>query len=209
MEPFTELAAVAVPLDDASIDTGRIFPSRFLRKPRSAGYGDFLFRDMRFDGEGNECPACILNQPPYRAARVLVTGPNFACGSSREPAVYALVDAGFRCVIAPSFGDIFFSNCFRNGLLPVVLPAEAVQTLRRQLHDSPGATVAVDLARQTVTGPTGDRFTFEIDPGRKQRLLRGLDDVALALECLPPIEAFEGRYGAERPWLRTTTAAKQ
>ncbi len=203
MEPFTKLTAVAVPLDDASIDTGRIFPSRYLRKPRTAGYGNFLFRDARFDTDGREQPDFIMNRPPYRAARVLVTGANFACGSSREPAVYALVDAGFRCVIAPSYGDIFFSNCFRNGLLPVVLPPEQVQALRQQLHDSPGATVAVDLERQTVTAPDGGSLPFAIDPSRKLRLLRGLDDASLAVECLPQIEAFEARYRAQHPWAQT------
>ena len=123
MEPYKRLTAVAVPLDDANIDTGRIFPSRFLRKPRSAGYHNFLFRDERFEQNGVERSEFIMNEAPYRAAKILVTGANFACGSSREPAVYALVDAGFRCVIAPSYGEIFFSNCFRNGLLPVFAPA--------------------------------------------------------------------------------------
>lgn len=205
MQPFTKLTAVAVPLDDASIDTGRIFPSRFLRKPRSAGYGNFLFRDARFDAEGNERPDFIMNRAPYRKAGILVTGANFACGSSREPAVYALVDAGFRCVIAPSYGDIFFSNCFRNGLLPVVLPPEQVQALRQQLHAMPGATVAVDLERQTVTAPDGAVLPFDIDPSRKLRLLRGLDDASLALESLPQIEAFEAQYRAQRPWAHLAT----
>ena len=202
MEPFTRISARAVPLDDANIDTGRIFPSRFLRKPRSAGYQNFLFRDARFDEEGGERPDFIMNLAPYRGARILVTGANFACGSSREPAVYALVDAGFRCVIAPSYGEIFFSNCFRNGLLPVTLPAHSVQALRRQLHEMPGSAVTVDLAEQFVAGPDGSRLPFEIDASRKLRLLRGLDDTALALEYLDQIESFEARYFAARPWAR-------
>ncbi|MGH8617828.1 MAG: 3-isopropylmalate dehydratase small subunit [Burkholderiales bacterium] len=205
MEPFSKLTAVAVPLDDASIDTGRIFPSRYLRKPRSAGYGNFLFRDARFDAEGNERPDFIMNLPPYRAARILVTGPNFACGSSREPAVYALFDGGFRCVIAPSYGDIFFSNCFRNGVLPVILPPEQVQDLRQQLHAAPGAAVTVDLEQQGVTAPDGRVLSFDIDASRKLRLLQGLDDASLALECLPQIEAFEARYRAGRPWACNTS----
>ena len=202
MEPFVKLSAKAVPFDDANIDTGRIFPSRFLRKPRSAGYQNFLFRDARFDEEGNERPDFIMNLPAYRDARILVTGANFACGSSREPAVYAFVDAGFRCVIAPSFGEIFFSNCFRNGLLPVVLPAENVQALRRQLLDVPGSAVTVDLEKQFVAGADGRRLPFGIDTSRKLRMLRGLDDTALALEYLDQIEAFEARYLAARPWAR-------
>jgi 3-isopropylmalate/(R)-2-methylmalate dehydratase small subunit len=200
MEPYQRFSAVAVPLDDANIDTGRIFPSRFLRKPRSAGYHNFLFRDARFDEAGNERPDFIMNRAPYRSARIAVTGANFACGSSREPAVYAFVDAGFRCVIAPSFGEIFFSNCFRNGLLPVVLPAHEVLALRRQVHAQPGAQLTVDLEEQCVYGPDSVEHRFDIDSARKLRLMKGLDDAALALEYLPQIEQFERGYLAEWPW---------
>ena len=200
MEPYKRLTAVAVPLDDANIDTGRIFPSRFLRKPRSAGYHNFLFRDARFDEAGNERPDFIMNRAPYRPARIVVAGANFACGSSREPAVYAFVDAGFRCVIAPSFGEIFFSNCFRNGLLPVVLPAQDVLELRRRLHEKPGAQLTVDLDEQCVQGPDGRDYRFEIDSARKLRLTKGLDDAALALEYLGEIEQFEQRHHAAWPW---------
>ena len=201
MEPFVRFVAVAVPLDDANIDTGRIFPSRFLRKPRSAGYQNFLFRDARFDEQGNERPDFAMNREPYRNARILVAGANFACGSSREPAVYALVDAGFRCVIAPSYSDIFFSNCFHNGLLPVVLPALQVDALRKQLQSSPGASVTVDLEVQTVEC-LGCMYRFEIDSARKKRLLKGLDDCALAMEYLDQIDLFEQRYRTAMPWLR-------
>ena len=200
MQPYSRLTAVAVPLDDANIDTGRIFPSRFLRKPRSAGYHNFLFRDARFDEAGNERPEFIMNRAPYRSARILVAGANFACGSSREPAVYAMVDAGFRCVIAPSFGEIFFSNCFRNGLLPVVLPPEQVLDIRRQLHQHPGAEMTADLEEQTVYGPDGRAYPFEIDAARKLRLAKGLDDAALAMEYLADIERFEKQHHAEWPW---------
>ncbi|HEX2829137.1 MAG TPA: 3-isopropylmalate dehydratase small subunit [Burkholderiales bacterium] len=199
-EPFQRLTAVAVPLDDANIDTGRIFPSRFLRKPRSAGYHNFLFRDARFDPDGNERPDFILNRAPYRAARIAVTGPNFACGSSRESAVYAFVDAGFRCIVAASFGEIFFSNCFRNGLLPVVLPAQDVIALRQQLHERPGAGMTVDLEAQTVCGPDGRELHFDIDSARMLRLVKGLDDAALALEYVAQIEAFETRHFKCWPW---------
>ena len=200
MEPFRTLTAVAVPLDDANIDTGRIFPSRFLRKPRAAGYHPYLFRDARFDEAGNERPDFIMNQAPYREARIAVTGANFACGSSREPAVYAFVDAGFRCIVAPSFGEIFFSNCFRNGLLPVVLPDDEVSALRRGLHAAPGVTMTVDLAAQQLRGPDGRVHAFQIDAARKLRLMKGLDDAALALEYLPEIEQFEAKYFEAWPW---------
>lgn len=200
MKPYTRLTAVAMPLDDGNIDTGRIFPSRFLRKPRSAGYHNFLFRDARFDEAGNERPDFIMNRPAYRDAKIVVAGANFACGSSREPAVYALVDAGFRCLIAPSFGEIFFSNCFRNGLLPVVLPAADVLALRRQLHECPGTQITVDLDEQKVWGPDGRVYQFEIDAARKLRLAKGLDDAALALQYLGEIERFEQRHHAEWPW---------
>jgi 3-isopropylmalate/(R)-2-methylmalate dehydratase small subunit len=208
MEPYSRLTAVAVPLDDANIDTGRIFPSRFLRKPRSAGYHNFLFRDARFDETGNERPDFIMNRAPYRAARIVVAGANFACGSSREPAVYALVDAGFRCVIAPSFGDIFFSNCFRNGLLPVVLPAHDVLELRRQLHTKPGAHMTVDLDAQHVHGPDGGVYPFEIDATRKLRLAQGLDDAALARAYLAEIERFEREHLAAWPWAAVPAKAR-
>lgn len=200
MEPYKRLTAVAVPLDDANIDTGRIFPSRFLRKPRSAGYHNFLFRDARFDAQDNERPEFIMNRAPYRAARIVVAGANFACGSSREPAVYALVDAGFRCVVAPSFGEIFFSNCFRNGLLPVVLCTENAATLRRQLHERPGAEVTVDLDEQKVYGPDGREYCFEIDSARKLRLAKGLDDAALAMQYRAEIERFEQQHHTAWPW---------
>ncbi|MGZ5136477.1 MAG: 3-isopropylmalate dehydratase small subunit [Burkholderiales bacterium] len=208
MEPYSRLTAVAVPLDDANIDTGRIFPSRFLRKPRSAGYHNFLFRDMRFDEADNERPDFIMNCAPYRAARIVVAGANFACGSSREPAVYALVDAGFRCVIAQSFGEIFFSNCFRNGLLPVVLPAHDVLELRHQLHANPGAQMTVDLDAQHVHGPDGHTYRFDIDEARKVRLGRGLDDAALARAYLAEIEQFEQRHLSTWPWAAQRSSAR-
>ena len=200
MKPYERLTAVAVPLDDANIDTGRIFPSRFLRKPRSAGYHNFLFRDARFDEQDRERPDFVMNRAPYRDARIVVAGANFACGSSREPAVYALVDAGFRCVIAPSYGEIFFSNCFRNGLLPVILPPADVLALRQQLHAQPGAQITVDLESQTVAGPDGREYRFEIDAARKLRLSKGLDDAALAMEYLGDIERFEAQHLARWPW---------
>jgi 3-isopropylmalate/(R)-2-methylmalate dehydratase small subunit len=201
MDAFTNLTAAAVPLDLPNIDTDRLIPARFLRKPKEAGLGAYFFHDVRFNPDGSENGDFILNQAPYRGATILVTAENFGCGSSRESAVWALMGAGFRCVVGPSFGDIFLENCFKNGVLAVVLPADAVADVRRQLHARPGATISVDLAGQTLTAPDGRRHRFEVDPFRKQALLRGQDEIALTLEYAREIEAFEARRAAETPWL--------
>jgi 3-isopropylmalate/(R)-2-methylmalate dehydratase small subunit len=201
MEPFARLTAVAAPMDLPNIDTDRVIPARFLRKPREAGFGPLLFHDVRFDAAGAPKPGFVLNQPAYRSARILVTAENFGCGSSREMAVWALMDYGIRVVIGPSFGDIFFENCFKNGALAVVLPAEVAAGLRRALAERPGATLSVDLESQTITGPGGEAIRFEIDPFRKHGLLTGQDEVEMTLARLPAIEAFEARRRVEMPWL--------
>ncbi|HJR00429.1 MAG TPA: 3-isopropylmalate dehydratase small subunit [Methylomirabilota bacterium] len=201
MEPFARLTAVAAPMDLPNIDTDRVIPARFLRKPREAGFGPLLFHDVRFDAAGTPKPEFVLNQPAYRSARILVTAENFGCGSSREMAVWALMDYGIRVVIGPSFGDIFFENCFKNGALAVVLPAEVAAGLRRALAERPGATLSVDLESQTITGPGGEAIRFEIDPFRKHGLLTGQDEVEMTLARLPAIEAFEVRRRVEMPWL--------
>jgi 3-isopropylmalate/(R)-2-methylmalate dehydratase small subunit len=202
MEPFTTLTAVAAPIDLPNIDTDRVIPARFLRKPREApGYDRFLFHDVRFNPDGSERAEFVLNQPGFRGARILVTAANFGCGSSREAAVWALAANGIRCVVAPSLGDIFHQNCFKNGLLPVILPAEITERMRGQLHDTPGAMMTVDLEAQTVVGPDASPITFEIDPFRKHGLLTGLDELALTLTYEPAIAAFEARQAAEFPWL--------
>lgn len=201
MEPFARLTAVAAPMDLPNIDTDRVIPARFLRKPREAGFGPLLFHDVRFDAAGAPKPEFVLNQPAYRSARILVTAENFGCGSSREMAVWALMDYGIRVVIGPSFGDIFFENCFKNGALAVVLPAEVAAGLRRALAERPGATLSVDLESQTITGPGGEAIRFEIDPFRKHGLLTGQDEVEMTLARLPAIEAFEVRRRVEMPWL--------
>jgi 3-isopropylmalate/(R)-2-methylmalate dehydratase small subunit len=200
MEPFDRLTAVAAPIDITNCDTDRIIPARFLRKPRVAGYERWLFHDLRFDAQGNERPEFILNRKAYREAKILVAGANYGCGSSREQAVYAMAAFGIRCVIAPSFGDIHYGNALQNGFLPVVLPAEACRTLREQLHASPGVNIAVDLPSQTVVGPDGEAYAFDIDPAAKERLIRGLDDIGLALQNIERIEGFESRYSEEHPW---------
>ena len=201
MEPFTRLTAVAAAMDLPNIDTDRVIPARFLRKPREAGFGPLLFHDVRFDADGAPKPDFVLNHPGYRDAKILVTAENFGCGSSREMAVWALMDYGIRVVIGPSFGDIFFENCFKNGALAVVLPADVAAGLRRALAERPGATLTVDLESQTITGPGGEAIRFEIDAFRKQGLLTGQDEVEMTLARLPAIEAFEARRRVEMPWL--------
>ena len=202
MPPFRHLTAVAAPIDLPNIDTDRIIPARFLRKPKEApGYASFLFHDVRFNADGSEKPEFVLNQAPYRGAKILVTAENFGCGSSREMAVWVLDASGIRSVIAPSLGDIFHQNCFKNGLLPVILPGEVVAGLRRQLHQRPGATITVDLDSQTVTAPDGALHRFEIDPFRKEMLLSGRDEIGLTLDFDARIRDFEARHARAMPWV--------
>ena len=200
MTPFTTLKAVAAPMPIANIDTDQIIPARYLSKPRSE-QKDGMFRDMRFTRDGQARPEFVLNQQPYAKARIIVAERNFACGSSRENAVTSMLDNGFKAFIAPSFGDIFFNNCFQNGCLPIVLPEARVSELLRFLLELPGAEISVDLAAQTVTGPDGKVETFDVDPFRKECLLQGLDDVTLTLQFDGEIAAFEARHKAELPWL--------
>jgi len=202
MEPFVSLTAVAVPFFVADLDTDRIIPHRFLRKPLSAGYRNFLFHDERLDPEGRERQDFVLNRPQYRSARILVGGRNFGCGSAREGAVFALQDWGFRAVIAPSYADFFRENCLQNGVLPVVLDEGVVASLAGQIQASPGATVSVDLPSQVVRAPDGSRHHFEMDQSRKEQLLRGLDDIGLTLLRATAIDAFEDAYYRRAPWLR-------
>jgi 3-isopropylmalate/(R)-2-methylmalate dehydratase small subunit len=198
-QPFTRLTAVAAPMDLPNVDTDRIIPARFLRKPKSAGYGQFLFHDVRFDAEGREQPEFVLNRPAYRRAQILVAAENFGCGSSREMAVWALAGWGIRCVIAPSFGDIFFENCAKNGVLAVLLPDQTCAALRRQLHEGPGGTMTVDLEEQSVAAANGTLHRFAIDAFRKQALLTGQDEIALTLTYEKEIAAFEARRAEQAP----------
>jgi 3-isopropylmalate/(R)-2-methylmalate dehydratase small subunit len=201
MEKFQRIDAPAVAIAMPNLDTDQIIPARFLRKPRELGYGGFLFHDLRFAEDGAPKPDFVLNRTGADAARVLVAERNFGCGSSREHAVYALWDYGFRAVIAPSFGDIFFANCFKNGLLPIVLPAEAVAALRAEIERHPGGRVAVDLERQLVTAPSGKEFAFDIDPFRKHCLLQGVDEIEFTLGLADDIADFERRQAAAWRWL--------
>jgi len=194
MEPFTRITAIAAPIDLPNVDTDRIVPARFLRKPQgSPGYDRFLFHDVRFEADGAEKPEFVLNHPSFRGARILVAADNFGCGSSREAAVWALAAYGVRVVIAPSLGDIFHQNCFKNGLLAVILPGDVVTGLRGALHARPGSTLSVDLDSQTVTEPEGAVHRFELDPFRKQMLLSGQDEIALTLGYEAQIAEFEAR----------------
>jgi 3-isopropylmalate/(R)-2-methylmalate dehydratase small subunit len=201
MEPFTTLTAVAAPLDMANVDTDRIIPARFLKRPRGPDYAGFLFHDLRFDGEGREKPDFALNRPAWRDARIIVADANFGCGSSREGAVWALAAYGVRAVIAPSFGDIFFNNSLKNGLLPIVLPAEATARLRHVLTERPGSSLTIDLPAETVASPDGAAFRFAIDPFEKRCLVEGLDDLGLTLRHADEIAAFEQRREREAAWL--------
>ncbi|WP_426954609.1 3-isopropylmalate dehydratase small subunit [Muricoccus radiodurans] len=201
MEPFTQLTAIAAPLALPNVDTDQIIPARFLRRPRDEGFGEMLFNDLRFRSPGEEDPAFVLNQAPYRAAKIIVADHNFGGGSSREHAVWALVDHGIRCVVAISFGDIFHENSVKNGLLLIRLPEERVVSLREALLASPGATVSADLERQILTGPDGIATRFEVEPGRRKRLLLGLDDIGITLRHEAEITAAEKAYRARRPWL--------
>jgi 3-isopropylmalate/(R)-2-methylmalate dehydratase small subunit len=208
MQPFAHLTAVAAPIDLPNVDTDRIIPARFLRKPQgSPGYERFLFHDVRFNADGSDKPDFVLNQLPTRETKILVAAENFGCGSSREAAVWALLAYGIRVVIAPSLGDIFHQNCFKNGVLPVILPAAAAD-LRQQLHERPGATLTVDLGAQAVTAPDGALHRFEIDAFSKHKLLAGQDDITLTLGYEAQLREFEARHRAEMPWLVVTPPAR-
>lgn len=201
MEPFDSVTGIAIPFARDDVDTDRLIPIRFLRKPLSAGYGNFLLADERFDAEGREKPDFIFNHPRYRGGTILVSGKNFGCGSAREGAVYAVRDYGIRAVVAAGFSDIFRMNCCWNGVLPVVLPENAIRELWDQLTATPGAQVTVDLGEQKVIGPNGASYGFEIDASVKERLMAGLDDIGVTQQFQERIDAFERAYVAEMPWI--------
>jgi len=197
MTPFVALDAVALPIAQPNFDTDQIIPARFLSRDRRLGLAECLFRDVRFAVDGSEKPDFPLNRDAFRSAQIVVGERNFACGSSRENAVWALHDYGFRAAIAPSFGDIFKNNCLKNGMLPVVLPADVVADLINLLQADPGARVQIDLPTQSVMLPDGSSHRFEIDPFAKHCLLNGVDEIAFTLSQVDEIVAFENRYGRE------------
>jgi 3-isopropylmalate dehydratase small subunit len=200
MEAFTHLDAKAAPLPLANIDTDQIIPKQFLKTVEREGLGKGLFYDFRFDDQGRERPDFVLNKPEYKGAGILVTGDNFGCGSSREHAPWALMDFGVRCVISTSFADIFYNNCFQNGLLPVVLKADEVQTLTEEAKGG-NHVMSVDLASQTVTAPSGAAYRFEIDPARKAKMLNGLDAIGETLQKAASIDLYESKRALAQPWM--------
>ena len=199
MEKFTKLDAVAAPLNMINVDTDMIIPKQFLKTIKRSGLGKNLFDEMRYGDDGSEIEDFVLNQPAYRNAQILVAGANFGCGSSREHAPWALLDFGIKCVIAPSFADIFYNNCFKNGILPIVLPQTEVDKLMDDAKRGANATISVDLESQTIQGPDGGTISFEIDGFRKQCLMEGLDDIGLTLQKAQAIDAYEETLDAQ-PW---------
>ncbi|PZX41255.1 3-isopropylmalate/(R)-2-methylmalate dehydratase small subunit [Roseinatronobacter thiooxidans] len=201
MDKFTTLTGVAAPMPLVNIDTDMIIPKQFLKTIQRSGLGKNLFDEMRFDDDGNEIATFVLNQPAYRNAQILVAGDNFGCGSSREHAPWALADFGIRVVISTSFADIFFNNCFKNGMLPIVLPQDQVDLLMEDASKGANARIAVDLESQTVTSSDGQVFSFQIDPFKKHCLLNGLDDIGLTLEKVSAIDTFVAQAAQARPWV--------
>ena len=201
MQPFTKLSSIAAPLRMINIDTDIIIPKQFLKTIKRSGLGKSAFFDLRYHDDGSEKADFVLNKTDYRGANILLTGENFGCGSSREHAPWAILDMGFRCVIAPSFADIFYNNCFKNGILPIQLPADQVESLMNEAEQSPDGIVEIDLDQQTITRGNKLSFSFDIDPFRKECLLNGLDDIGLTLEKGAAIENFEAQDTQKRPWI--------
>jgi 3-isopropylmalate/(R)-2-methylmalate dehydratase small subunit len=207
MEKFTQLTGVAAPLPMINIDTDKIFPAVYLKTIKRTGLAQWLFQEIRFRADGSENPDFVLNQGPYRQAKIIVAGDNFGCGSSREHAPWALVDFGITCVIAPSFADIFYTNCFKNGLLPIALPQDIVDQLMEDAKKGANAVLTIDLEKQTISRPDGGVVKFDIDPFRKHCMLNGLDDIGLTEQKDSEIATYEREARLTRPWLFGMTQA--
>ena len=201
MEPFNKLEGVAAPLNMINVDTDMIIPKQYLKTIQRTGLGKALFDEMCHNQDGSEKPEFVLNKPAYRGAKILVTGDNFGCGSSREHAPWALLDFGIRCVIAPSFADIFYGNCFKNGILPIKLPQEQVDKLMDDASRGANAIISIDLEKQEIRGPDGGMIKFEVDDFRKQCLLNGWDDIGLTMRNEDKITSFEAQQKTQTPWL--------
>ena len=201
MEKFTVLEGVAAPLKMINVDTDRIIPKQYLKTIKRTGLGKGLFAEMRYNADGSDNPDFVLNKPAYRKARILVAGDNFGCGSSREHAPWALLDFGIRCVISTSFADIFYNNCFKNGILPIQVSPQDLEKLFDDAERGANATLTIDLEKQEIRGPDGGVVKFDIDPFRKHCLLNGLDDIGLTMEKAQPIASYEQQAKAERSWL--------
>ena len=200
MEKFEKLHGIAAPMPLVNIDTDMIIPKVFLKSIKRTGFGKHLFDEMRYNRDGSEIPDFVLNKPQYRDAQILIAGDNFGCGSSREHAPWAIADFGIRCVVSTAFADIFFNNCFKNGILPVVLPQEQVDMLMADAEKGANARMTVDLEAQEITTSDGQVIAFEVDAFKKHCLLNGLDDIGLTMEKADAIDAYEARAAAERPW---------
>ena len=207
MQPFTTLTGVAAPLPLANVDTDKLIPAQFLKTIKRTGLGVHLLHTLRFDDAGQERPDFVLNREPYRHAEILIAHENFGCGSSREHAPWALLDFGIRCVIAPGFADIFHNNCFKNGILPVVLPREVCDQLMEDAAMGGNARLTVDLARQVVIRPNGEEIAFQVDPFRKALMLQGLDDIGQTLQQNTAIDAYEGRQREQATWMPGITVS--
>ncbi len=201
MDKFETLTGIAAPMPLVNIDTDMIIPKQFLKTIKRSGLGANLFDEMRFDRQGNEIPDFVLNKPQYREAEILVAGENFGCGSSREHAPWAIKDFGIKAVIAPSYADIFYNNCFKNGIIPIVLPQEQVDVLMKDAEKGANARMTIDLDAQTVTSSDGEVFNFEVDSFKKHCLMNGLDDIGLTMEKASSIETFEKAAEQARPWV--------
>lgn len=202
MQPFTKLEGIAAPLPLVNVDTDKVIPAKWLKTIKRTGLGEALFETLRYREDGSENPDFVLNREPYRQAQILIAGENFGCGSSREHAVWALQGFGIRCVIAPSFADIFFNNSFKNGVLPIVLPKEQVDLLMAEAGEAGDPTFTIDLEKQAIHRPRGNEvMTFEVDPWRRHCLLNGLDDIGLTLEKGKHIDDYEAATRARQPWL--------
>ena len=201
MQAFNTLDAVVVPINRANVDTDMIIPKQHLKTIKRTGLGKALFDEMRFNADGSEKPEFVLNQPAYRKAQVIVAGANFGCGSSREHAPWALLDFGIRCVIAPSFADIFHSNCFKNGILPIALPQEICDRLMDDARKGANAALMIDLEKQEITRPDGEVIKFQVDAFKRHCLLEGLDDIGLTLKKGADVESYEAKQKTSQPWL--------
>jgi 3-isopropylmalate/(R)-2-methylmalate dehydratase small subunit len=200
MQKFTTLTGIAAYLPMINVDTDMIIPKQYLKTIKRTGLGKGLFAELRYDEADKPREDFVLHKPPYHQAKILITGENFGCGSSREHAPWALLDFGISCIIAPSFADIFYNNCFKNGILPIALPQQEIDKLIDDAARGANATISIDLANQEISGPDGGKIHFDIDPFRKRCLMEGLDDIGLTLENGDAIDAFEGKARTERPW---------
>ncbi|MDR7123311.1 3-isopropylmalate dehydratase small subunit [Pseudotabrizicola sp. 4114] len=200
MDKFTTLTGIAAPMPLVNIDTDMIIPKQFLKTIQRSGLGKNLFDEMRYTQDGAEIPGFVLNQPAYRTSEIIIAGDNFGCGSSREHAPWALLDFGIRCVIATSFADIFYNNCFKNGILPIVMPQDVIDVLMADARRGANARMTIDLLAQTVTTSDGQSFGFEVDSHRKHCLMNGLDDIGLTLEKAAAIDSYEAKTATTRPW---------